>query len=182
MTIREAPMHFLYSVSKVAAAILRTILNTILAVIGAFCRLFGITPPGMPMPPQPTTTPGDVRDEYRNAFNAEAADDRYARDLGQTVYQYAAAEDSGVRCAVDLSGLSSTQVDWLLGLKNEDLQRLASAGPKACELAVCGKRSGIVGLSTPLASAPKIEGPHPVRSLLMERIRAAQAAHTKLVS
>ncbi|MFU0507367.1 hypothetical protein [Pseudaminobacter sp. NGMCC 1.201702] len=175
-------MRYLNFVSKAAAALLQAILHVILSVVGAFCRLLGIAPPAMPMLPQPSTTPEDVRDEYREAIAAETADNRYANDLGKAVHRYASAGDPDIRSAVDLSALSPAQMDWLLGLGDEDLKRLATAGPKACELAVLGKRSGVVGLAAPAATAPEIEGPHSVRNLLVDRIRAAQAARTKLAS
>ncbi|MBU2145855.1 MAG: hypothetical protein KKD02_05870 [Alphaproteobacteria bacterium] len=175
-------MPHLKLLSKAAAAMLRAILNTIQALVGALCRLLGIAPPAAPLLPQPSTTPEDVRDEYRNAYAAETAGERNANDPGRVVHQYASADDSGIRSAVDLSALSSAQMDWLLGLGDEDLRRLALAGPKACELAVMGRRSGLVGLSAPSAATPEIEGPPPVSNGLMERILAAQAERKKLVS
>jgi hypothetical protein len=51
-----------------------------------------------------------------------------------------------VRSAVDISGLTLEQQDWLMMLSDDDLARLATTGPKACELAATGKRCGVVGL------------------------------------
>lgn len=175
-------MRSIKSVFSMLTAALQTILNAILAIIGVLCRFLGIAPPAMPTVPQPSTTPEDIRDEYRDAHTARIADSSYGADLGQAVHRYASTDDPGVRCAVDLSELSPAQVDWLLKLKDEDLQRLASAGPKACELAICGKRSGIVGLPAPSTAVLEVEGPHPVRNLLMERLRSARSACTDLVA
>lgn len=87
------------------------------------------------------------------------------------VHQYASADDPGVRCVVDLAGLDYQQMDWLLSLKDEHLRKLASAGPRVCELAVAGRRSGIVGLPAPkLEDAAHEITVHPVRSLLDDRI------------
>lgn len=153
--------------------ILLRILAAIYAVIQAICRILGLTPPSMPQPPRPSTTAEDVRDEYRDAHDKELANAHaYASDIGMTVFQFANALDPAIRGAVDLEGLSPSQVDWLLGLSEADLQKLVTAGPKACELAATGKRSGVVGLPMPQTeTAPQIEGPHPVRNYLMDRIR-----------
>lgn len=175
-------MRSMKSLFSMLTATLQTILNAVLAVVGALCRFLGIAPPATPALPLPPTTPEDIRDEYRNAHAAGIADNSHEANLGQAVHRYASADDPGVRCAVDLSGLSPAQMDWLFKLKDEDLQRLASAGPKACELAVAGKRSGIVGLLAPSTALPEVEGPHPVRNLLMERLRAARSARTDPVA
>jgi hypothetical protein len=143
------------------------------AVLGRIARMFGV---GGPTPPPPVPlTPEDVRGEVMDAYEREAAaDEARASDIGLAVHQYASADDPGTRCAVDLAGLDRAQMDWLLSLGDEHLRKLASAGPRACELAVCGKRSGIIGLPTPEIenAAHEISGPHPVRDLLADRIRA----------
>lgn len=71
-----------------------------------------------------------------------------ASDVGRSVHDYASARGMG-RAAVDLSGLTEEQQDWLMGLSEQDLQRLAVAGEAVCKRAVSGKRCGIVGLPTP---------------------------------
>ena len=172
--------HLIY-ITESAKTLLYGILATIYAVVAAICRFLGLTPPPPPTPPAPATTVEDVRDEYRDAHDKEVANDHaYASNRGMTVYQFAHATDPAIRGAVDLEGLSPAQVDWLLGLSETDLQKLAAAGPKACELAAAGKRCGIVGLPTPQTeTAPQIEGPHPVRNLLLERIRAARVVYSR---
>jgi hypothetical protein len=129
-----------------------------------------------PPPPIPTMTAVDVRDEYEDGYERQAAAaEARASDIGMAVHQYASSEDPGVRCAVDLGGLDYAQMDWLLSLKDDDLRKLAQAGPRACELAVTGRRSGIIGLP-----APRVEDAaheitmHPIRSLLDDRIRRAR--------
>lgn len=98
----------------------------------------------------PETSPMDVLDEYRDRHARELANDHgHVGDIGRAVHQYAAAAGPDVRCAVDLSPLSPAQTDWLLGLRDDDLARLTKAGPRACELAARGKRSGLVGLPMP---------------------------------
>ncbi|TPK91483.1 hypothetical protein [Mesorhizobium sp. B2-4-17] len=174
------------AVIRLALEAVEAILRAILAVIAAFCRLLCVAPPSMPQLAQPTTTPEDVRNEYRDEYTREVANDfAHASDVGMAVHQYASALDPAIRGAVDISGLSPAQTDWLLGLREEDLQRLATAGPKACELAVSGKRCGVVGL--PTSSVPQeIEGPsavvHPARDLLMDRIRNAHAARAQVLA
>lgn len=160
---------------EIAAMLMRAILQAILGIVAAICRLFGIRPPSMLRLPIPSTTPEDVRDEYRDEYTREVANDHVrASDVGMAVHQYASQRDPAIRGAVDLGGLSPSQTDWLLGLRDDDLQRLAQAGPKAAELAVTGKKCGIVGLPIPAADKPEIEGPNPVRDLLVDRIRRAR--------
>jgi hypothetical protein len=171
------------AVIRLALEAVQAILKAILALVASICRLLGVAPPSMPQVPRPTTTPEDVRQEYRDEHMREVANDfAHASDIGLAVHQYASALDPAIRSAADISGLSAEQTDWLLGLREEDLQRLAAAGPKGCEMAVTGKKCGVVGLPVPPV-APQIEGPqlvtHPAREMLMDRIRAAHAARPK---
>ena len=156
---------------KTAAALLQVVLNAVMALVQTLCRFLGITPPpSMPQPFVPSTTAQDVRDEYANSFTtAVECDQALASDLGQAVYQFAQALDPAIRGAVDLGGLSPSQIDWLLGLSEADLQRLAQAGPRACELAVCGRKCGVVGLPIPPSVSQEIEGPSPVRDFLVDK-------------
>jgi hypothetical protein len=163
-------MRKLFRIILLAVTALATACMKALSSLGRLLSGGGYTPP----PPIPTMTAVDVRDEYEDGYEREVvAAEARASDIGMAVHQYAAAEDPGVRCAVDLAGLDYAQMDWLLSLKDDDLQKMAAAGPRACELAVTGRRSGIIGLP-----APKMEDAaheitmHPVRSLLDDRIRA----------
>ena len=77
--------------------------------------------------------------------------------------------------------------DWLMSLTNEELVKLAKAGPQVCDRAVRGKRSGIVGLPAPKPGvSPQLKGDarERVRALIrdeivrnrVERCRAARVA------
>ena len=113
-------------------------------------RLLGRGGEQMPDTYVPETSVSDVLDEYRDRHVRELATDHApVGHVGRAVHQYASAPGPDVRCAVDLSGLTPVQIDWLLGLRDGDLARLAKAGPRACELAARGKRSGLVGLPMP---------------------------------
>jgi hypothetical protein len=48
-------------------------------------------------------------------------------DIGMAVHQYASANESWVRTAVDLTGLSTIQFSWLMQLSDADLEELAAA-------------------------------------------------------
>lgn len=158
-------------VVKLAAAFLMSILRALHALVSTICRLFGVTPPAMPQPFVPSTTPDDVRDEYRDAYTREISNgNALTYDVGAAVHQYASQPDPSIRGAVDLGGLSPAQLDWLLGLKEADLKRLAQAGPKACDFAVSGKRCGIVGL--PMPSGLDAIEVAPTRDRLADRIGA----------
>jgi hypothetical protein len=165
-------MRKLFRIILLAVTALATACMKALSSLGRLLSGSGYTSP----PPIPTMTAVDVRDEYEDGYEREAAaNDGRASDIGQAVHQYASAEDPGVRCAVDLGGLDYQQMDWLLSLKDDDLRKLAVAGPRACELAVTGRRSGIVGLPAPkLEDAAHEVVMHPIRSLLDDRIRRAR--------
>jgi hypothetical protein len=160
---------------KILVAVLvavRAAMSGVAAALDRIARMFG---GGGPALPPPAITGEDVRGEVLDAYEREAAaDEARASDVGMSVYQYASADDPGVRCAVDLGGLSRIQMDWLLGLTDDHLRRLAKAGPRACEMAVSGRRSGIIGLPVPALenAAYEIEGPNPIRDLLADRIRS----------
>jgi hypothetical protein len=93
-------------------------------------------------------------------------------DIGLAVHQYASSTKPGLRVDIDLTGLSLAQFAWLMQLSDDDLKKLAEAGPQACERAVSGKRCGIVGLPLPQPiPEPKVElDPRDrIRALMRER-------------
>lgn len=125
--------------------------------LGRLGRFLGVNnSEPMPAPYRPGTSVDDVLDEFKDSYVRELSNDHaLVGDAGRAVHQYASAADPWVRAAVDVSPLSEAQTDWLLSLRDDDLRRLASAGPRACELAAMGRRSGIVGLPMPREEEPK---------------------------
>lgn len=175
----EHTFHGTRSLAATVAQMTAALLRAIHALVAALCSLLGLRAPAMPQMLMPSTTPEDVRNEYRAARCEEDSDDHaFTSDVGMAVHQYASQPDPAIRSAVDLTGLSDAQTDWLLGLGDNDLQRLAAAGPRACELAVTGKRSGIVGMTGPEAvtSTAVPDAGNRVRDMLVERIRSTQSA------
>lgn len=162
----------LFYMSKTVIDAIERMLIMILRLIA---KLFGGSGPAMPSRSSLPTTTDDVADTYKDSYTREVATDHaYASDLGRAVHQYASADDPGVRCAVDLGGLDLDQMGWLLSLSDGDLQKLSAAGPKACELAVTGKRSGVVGLPAPQVRAAErvvVDKREAVRSALVNRVR-----------
>lgn len=69
-----------------------------------------------------------------------------------SVLHYYASATAEARATIDLSGLTPEQMDWVFGLSDDDLKKLAQAGPAACEKALAGKKCGVVGLSSPRKS------------------------------
>jgi len=133
----------LASVWRTAGDVLKGLRNDIAGLLGRGGE-------SMPASYVPETSVEDVLDSFRDRHARELATDHgYVGDVGRAVHQYASAPGPEVRCAVDISGLTPVQVDWLLGLRDDDLARLTKAGPRACELAARGKRSGLVGLPMP---------------------------------
>jgi hypothetical protein len=171
-TTQEAFMRVKQAIFYMSKAILAAIEKAILAVLMLIAKIFGGKPPAMPSRGSLPTTTDDVADTYRDSYTREVANDHaMASDIGMAVHQYATAGDPGVRCAVDLEGLDLDQMGWLLSLSDGDLAKLATAGPKACELAVTGKRCGIVGLPTPqVRPAVVVDKAEAVRSALVHRV------------
>lgn len=153
----------------------QAILEAVYAVLRLLCRFLGVKPPVTPQLAPPRATPEAVMDRYESALDrAISRDHEPVHDAGAAVHQYAAAADPYVRGAVDLTCLSDVQVGWLLGLSDAELSRLASAGPLACQKAITGRRSGIVGLpemEPPAAAEPAVDPRERVREALRERIQ-----------
>ena len=64
------------------------------------------------------------------------------------VQAYATAGRSA-RAVMDIDELPPHLQDWLMGLDEEHLLRLARSGLGTCEKAISGQRTGIVGLPRP---------------------------------
>jgi hypothetical protein len=152
----------------------QAILEAVYAVLRLLCRFLGVRPPVTPQIAPPRATPEAVLDRYESALDrAISRDHEPVHDAGAAVHQYAAAADPYVRSAVDLTCLSDVQVGWLLGLSGAELSRLAAAGPLACQRAVTGKRSGIVGvpeMEPPAVMEPAVDPRERVREALRDRI------------
>lgn len=143
-------MGLLSNIWKLLVLAIRAIAALPLDCLAWLRRVLGLG--GPPMPPRyvPETSVEDVLEGFRDAQVRKAGvGDAYVGGLGHTVFRYAAAADPEMRSAVDLTDLDDRQTDWLLGLRDEELSRLAQAGPGACELAARGRRCGIVGLPLP---------------------------------
>ena len=143
-------MGILRSIKIVLSAVIGLAADVFKGLQNDVARLLGRQREPMPAAYVPETGVDDVLDSFRDRFARETATDHAAvGDVGRAIHQYAAAAEPDVRCAVDISPLSQLQTDWLLGLRDVDLQKLAKAGPRACDLAARGKRSGLVGLPMP---------------------------------
>ncbi len=153
---------------------MQAILMAVHAVVALLCRFLGVRPPAVPQIAPPRATPEAILDRYDSALDrAISRDNEPVRDAGAAVHQYATAAHPHVRGAVDLTCLSDMQVGWLLGLSDAELARLAAAGPLACQRAITGKRSGIVGLPEmqPAAPQPEADPRERVREALRDRIQ-----------
>lgn len=166
-------MRALKTISLMPKMLIRAVMQAVMAIVGLICRFFGGRGPAMPAEASLATTADDVADTYHDSLRRETANDHaLTSDCGLAVHQYANAADPGIRSAVDLGGLDRTQMNWLLTLSDSDLAKLAAAGPKACGLAVAGRRCGIVGLPLPQpVPAVVVDRHEAVRALLIDRIR-----------
>lgn len=138
-------------IAEAAAALVRLIDKMVRMLLAMIFSLFGKSPPALGRPlPALSTRADDVADEYKDAFTRELSNDHaLASYVGMTVHRYASTADPYIRSAVDISGLSPDQQDWLLMLSDADLGKLATAGPKACELAVTGRGAVLSACMSP---------------------------------
>ena len=134
-------LRYLASLATAALAILRGLFLLPFELLGALGRILGFAPPQVPPQAPSGPTPEDLLPRLHE--RQETPLPEYAS--GAVVHSYAAAAPQE-RATVDLSPLTSAQMSWLLSLSDADLARLAQAGPKACDRAAAGKRSGVVGL------------------------------------
>ena len=125
---------FLAGTAALGLSAQAAVLQAVHALIAALCRLLGLAPPAPPQLVAASVTPSTIMDRYEERLEAALARDHEpVHDAGAAVHQYAAAADPWLRGAVDLGCLSPAQAHWLLSLSGDDLQRLAAAGPLACQ-------------------------------------------------
>lgn len=155
-----------------------SILNAVAKLIDSLVRLlFGRSPGLASKAPPLRTRTEDVIQAIRETAEP-AVPDAYAvaHKPASTLYQYATAKDPLERAVLDLSGFTEEQMDWLLSLSDEHLEKLATAGPEACERALAGKRCGILDLPLPKPKAPiyNVQGSGDLtyESRMARRIRA----------
>ena len=117
-------------------------------------RIFGRGNSGRQLPDYegPRTTAADVQQEFRAAAErraeVRAAAAKRVSSIGMAMHDYASAIPA-LRPTVSLRDVPEHVTDWLLGLDEDELARLAKAGPHACSRAAEGRRCGIVGLHLP---------------------------------
>ncbi len=164
--------NFLRHAASAPLVVVQAILTAVYALLRAICGLFGIRSPAPPQLPMPGATPTSARDQVRDSFEAAVTRDlQPTSDVGMAVHRYASSKSWG-RIDIDLTGLSPAQFAWLVKLTDADLEKLAAAGPKACERAVTGKRCGIVGLPLPQSHQepkPEIDPRDRIRDMMRER-------------
>lgn len=111
---------------------LNAALSLLAAIFAPILRWFGML--------SPPSTQGfenirkeDVADEKKLAEQQEAAVDAIVRDMSpvEVVRAYARADAAG-RATMYLSTLDLAQQDWLLGLSDEDLDKLAMSTAGGC--------------------------------------------------
>lgn len=165
------------TILSAALAMVQAVLAAMDAVLKAIFLLFGVRSGASTARPVPqiSTRAKEVEDALENSImDQKSLDYRLSLKAGAggIVHQYASVMPE-LRSTVDLGALSIKQQDWLLMLSDRDLKRLAQAGPDACELAVSGRRSGIVGLPVPVSvpeSSPVPDARQAVRNLFVSRL------------
>ena len=106
---------------------------------------------GVPAVPEERTSAADLRQDFAEAA-ARHEGSRQAMSevssIGETVHAYA-REPRETRWEVNLRNVPEHIQQWLDELSEDDLARLAKAGPAACSRAANGKRCGVIGLTLP---------------------------------
>ncbi|MEV4606755.1 hypothetical protein MRBLMR1_001712 [Neorhizobium sp. LMR1-1-1.1] len=135
-------------IEKAALALLTAIAKLIDAIIAA---IFGSDSNLAAKVPRLATKAEDVLQALAREPTYTKPEIEYmvAHTPRSVLHEYASAKDLVSRAAVDIRALTPEQTDWLFGLSDEDLDKLAKAGPDACEKALVGKKCGIVGLELP---------------------------------
>ena len=132
---------YLASLAAEALQLLRGLIMLPVELLAGLGRLLGFAPPQVP----PQAPSGPTPEHLLSRLHAKQQVPLPEYAPGAVVHSYAAAAPQD-RATVDLSPLTSAQMMWLLSLSDADLARLAQAGPRACDRAAAGKRSGIIGL------------------------------------
>lgn len=131
----------LATIAAAGLQLLRGLFRLPFDIFAGLGRMLGYGSPQVPPQAPSGPTPEDILSRLDARHEFPVPD----RSPGAVVHSYAAAAPQE-RATVDLSPLSNSQMMWLLSLSDADLARLAQAGPKACDRAAAGKRSGVVGL------------------------------------
>ena len=114
-------------------------------------RILGRGSQPIPQPSAERTSAADLKQDFAEAA-ARHAGSRQAitevSSVGETVHAYA-SEPRDTRREVNLRNVPEHIQHWLDELSEDDLARLAKAGPAACSCAANGKRCGVIGLKLP---------------------------------
>lgn len=107
-------------------------LQLLVVVFGPILRFFGMLTPPSTIGFENTQV-ADVDDAKKLAEEQEAAVDALTRELSpaEVVRAYAKADAAG-RATTDLSALDLAEQDWLLGLSDEDLDKLCMCTVSGC--------------------------------------------------
>ena len=143
---------YLATVAAAALQLLRGLVMLPFELLAGLGRMLGFAPPQVP----PQAPSGPTPEDLLSRLHARQQKPLPEYAPGAVVHSYAAAAPQD-RATVDLSPLSATQMSWLLSLSDADLARLAQAGPRACDRAAAGKRSGVVGLVPCRLTQPKAD-------------------------
>jgi hypothetical protein len=143
-------MRWISEIAGAVATVIRAAWGVLQEARNGLARLMGNGKPQMPDAYVPETGVEDVLDEFGERFSrVKAISSEAASDVGHAVHQYASAPDPLVRCAVDLTQLDAMQMDWLLSLSDDGLEKLAKVGPRRCDALARGRQAGVVGFPMP---------------------------------
>lgn len=111
------------------------VLRVIHAVIASICRLLGVQPPAPPRIPNPDVQRDQVQ-SYLGRELERSLSEEPVHEIGRIVFEFARERDPEKRWSMNLDALSPSQRRWLMVQPESELQRLAAAGPVACQAAI----------------------------------------------
>ncbi|PRA85923.1 hypothetical protein CQ054_10670 [Ochrobactrum sp. MYb29] len=171
--------HLISAPLKVAIHLLASVEKLITSVLNAILRLCGMQM-SVSRRELPTVSkrPSDIIAEIQSQISSTGAGDQKllkpTTDAGHILYRFARMRPEE-RAAMDLSGLTAEQQDWLLLLSDADLDRLTEIDLDGCTRAMSGKRCGIRGLPA-MQRDTSVEASQSTAPVLVRRILAHKQA------
>lgn len=125
---------------KICLDVIKLFITAVMSILNTLARLFGFAPPDVGPGAASVPSPEEI---------VAAADDQpsLARGHlpGDTVHAYATATPDA-RATMDLVNMDPVQCAWLLSMSEDELKRLANAGPRWCQSAVVGGKNAVHGV------------------------------------
>ncbi|RVM58883.1 hypothetical protein CN128_07490 [Sinorhizobium meliloti] len=152
---------------------LKAIWQTFTSVIGGIFTALGFSF-GSGQPQHENIQPEDVDRAYNDTAAAEALPPTFGRDIDNRVHEFVRYIESSPeeRAAFDLSVFDTQQQDFILGLKDEDIEELRRSGPVGqITAALIGRIPPGVEMETAPVAKPEPSKAEIIRGAFLSRVR-----------